>query len=206
MESTSALRFLQQENARLQEENKSLREDSLAFQRYMEALKDLYSATQQITSEQNLLSLLDQILYNAMGVLRAEGGSLLLSDEETDELVFVLVHGNIKNKLNGYRLKNDVGIVGWVATNREPLIVNNPRQDTRFFFNVDDEFSFVTRSILCVPMITRGKLIGVIELLNKKEGEFLETDATLLLILGQVAAIALEEMQARFEAEEKALA
>lgn len=206
MESTSALRFLQQENARLQEENKALREDSLAFQRYMEALKDLYSATQQITSEQNLLSLLDQILYNAMGVLRAEGGSLLLSDEETDELVFVLVHGNIKNKLNGYRLKNDVGIVGWVATNREPLIVNNPRQDTRFFFNVDDEFSFVTRSILCVPMITRGKLIGVIELLNKKEGEFLETDATLLLILGQVAAIALEEMQARFEAEEKALA
>ncbi len=204
MEHTSALRFLQQENARLQEENKALREDSLAFQRYMEALKDLYWATQRITSEGNLLNLLDQILYNAMGVLRAEGGSLLLLDEETDELVFVLVHGDIKNKLNGYRLKKNVGIVGWVATQREPLIVNNPRQDTRFFLNVDEEFSFVTRSILCVPMITRGKLIGVIELLNKAEGEFIETDATLLLILAQVAAIALEEMQARLEAEEKA--
>lgn len=204
MENTSALRFLQQENARLLEENKALREDSLAFQRYMEALKDLYWATQRISSEENLLNLLDQILYNAMGVLRAEGGSLLLLDDDTDELVFVLVHGDIKNKLNGYRLKSNVGIVGWVATQREPLIVNNPRQDGRFSLTVDEEFSFVTHSILCVPMITRGKLMGVIELLNRVDGEFSETDATLLLILSQVAAIALEEMQTRLEAEEKA--
>lgn len=203
MENTSsALRFLQQENARLQEENKALREDSLAFRRYMEALKDLYWATQRITSEENLFSLLDQILHNAMGVLRAEDGSLLLLDDETGELMFVLVHGDIRNQLRGYRIKSNTGIAGWVATQREPLIVNNPRQDSRFSLDIDEEFSFVTRSILCVPMIARGKLIGVIELLNKRDDEFSETDATLLLILGQVAAIALEEMQTRLEAEE----
>ena len=205
MESTSALRFLQQENARLQEENKTLREDSLAFRHYMEALKDLYWATQRITSEENLFKLLDQILYNALSVLRAEDGSLLLLDEETDELVFVLVHGDIRHELRGYRIKSDVGIAGWVASQREPLIVNNPRQDGRFSLDIDEEFSFVTRSILCVPMIARGKLIGVIELLNKRDDDFAEADATLLLILGQVAAIALEEMQTRFEAEEKAV-
>lgn len=199
---TSALRFLQQENARLQEENKALREDSLAFHRYMEALKDLYWATHKITSEQNLFDLLDQILYNALGVLRAEDGSLLLLDEETNELVFVLVHGDIRNELRGYRIKSDTGIAGWVVSQREPLIVNNPRQDGRFSLDVDEEFSFVTRSILCVPMIARGKLIGVIELLNKRGDEFTEADATLLLILGQVAAIALEEMQTRLETEE----
>ncbi len=202
MENTTALRFLQQENARLQEENKTLREDSLAFRHYMEALKDLYGATQQITSEENLFALLDQILYNAMSVLRAEDGSLLLLDEETNELAFVLVHGDIRNKLRGYRITSDTGIVGWVARQREPLIVNNPRQDERFSLDIDEEFSFVTRSILCVPMMARGKLIGVIELLNKRDNEFTEADATLLLILGQVAAIALEEMQTRFEAEE----
>lgn len=203
MENTSsALRFLQQENTRLQEENKVLREDSLAFRHYMEALNDLYWAAQRITSEENLFNLLDQILHNAMGVLRAEGGSLLLLDEETDELMFVLVHGDIRNQLRGYRIKSDTGIAGWVATQREPLIVNNPRQDSRFSLDIDEEFSFVTRSILCVPMIARGKLIGVIELLNKRDDEFSEADATLLLILGQVAAIALEEMQTRLEAEE----
>lgn len=202
MENTSALRFLQQENARLQEENKTLREDSLAFRRYMEALKDLYGATQQITSEENLFALLDQILYNALSVLRAEDGSLLLLDEETNELAFVLVHGDIRNELRGYRIKSDTGIAGWVARQRKPLIVNNPRQDGRFSLDIDEEFSFVTRSILCVPMMARGKLIGVIELLNKRGDEFTEADATMLLILGQVAAIALEEMQTRLEAEE----
>ncbi|GAB4462753.1 MAG: hypothetical protein Fur0044_54040 [Anaerolineae bacterium] len=202
MENTSALRFLQQENARLQEENKALREDSLAFRHYMEALKDLYRATQQITSEENLFALLDQILYNALSVLRAEDGSLLLLDEETNELAFVLVHGDIRNELRGYRIKSDTGIAGWVARQREPLIVNNPRQDGRFSLDIDEEFSFVTRSILCVPMMARGKLIGVIELLNKRDDEFTEADATMLLILGQVAAIALEEMQTRLEAEE----
>lgn len=202
MENVSALRFLQQENTRLQEENKTLREDSLAFRRYMEALKDLYWATQSITSEQNLFDLLGQILYHAMGVLRAEDGSLMLLDEETNELVFVLVHGDIGNTLRGYRINSDTGIAGWVAKQREPLIVNNPRQDGRFSLDVDEEFSFVTRSILCVPMITRGKLIGVIEVLNKRDDEFTEADATLLLILAQVAAIALEEMQTRLEAED----
>ncbi len=202
MESTSALRFLQQENSRLQEENKALREDSLAFHHYMEALKDLYWATQRITSEEDLFKLLDQILYNALSVLRAEDGSLLLLDEETGELVFVLVHGDIRNRLRGYRIKSNVGIAGWVVSQREPLFVNNPRQDGRFSLDIDEEFSFITRSILCVPMITHGKLIGVIELLNKRDDEFTEADATLLLILGQVAAIALEEMQTRLEAEE----
>ncbi|NJN93655.1 MAG: GAF domain-containing protein [Anaerolineales bacterium] len=202
MENTVALRFLQQENARLQEENKVLREDSLAFRHYMEALQDLYGATQQITSEENLFALLDQILYSAMSVLRAEDGSLLLLDEETNELAFVLVHGDIRNELRGYRIKSDTGIAGWVGRQREPLIVNNPRQDVRFSLDIDEEFSFVTRSILCVPMMARGKLIGVIELLNKRANDFTEADATLLLILGQVAAIALEEMQTRLEAEE----
>ena len=203
MENTSALRFLQQENARLQEENKVLREDSQAFHHYMEALKDLYWATQRITSEENLFNLLDQILYNAMGVLGAEDGSLLLLDEETNDLVFVLVHGDIRNQLRGYRIRSDTGIAGWVASQRKPLIVNNPRQDSRFSLDIDEEFSFVTRSILCVPMITRSKLIGVIELLNKRDANFTDADATLLLILGQVAAIALEEMQNRLEAEEE---
>ena len=197
------MRFLQQENARLQEENEALKEENRALHRYMDALEDLYWAAQRITSEENLMDLLDQILYNAMVVLRAEDGSLLLIDEETDELVFALVHGDIRGELRGYRIGGDIGIAGWVATEGEPAIVNNPRQDWRFSPQIDEAFGFVTRSILCVPMITRGKIVGVIELLNKYDGnEFIETDATLLSILGHIAATALEDMRSRLEAEE----
>ncbi|MEW5961411.1 MAG: GAF domain-containing protein, partial [Chloroflexota bacterium] len=169
--STTALRFLQQENARLQEENRALQQENLALRRYMSALKDLSWATQQITAEADLFELLDQILYNAMSVVEAEGGSLLLRDDDTDELVFVVVHGDVSDRLRGYRLDSAVGIAGWVAAHREPLIVNDPRQDQRFFIKVDETFSYVTRSILCVPMMAHGKLIGVIQLLNKQGDE-----------------------------------
>ena len=203
--STTTLRFLQQENTRLHEENRSLREENSGLRRYMDALKSLAWATQQITSEGNLLLLVDQILYSAMEVLNAEGGSLLLPDEETGELAFVLVHGDVENELRGFRIRGDVGIAGWVATNRKPLIINNPRQDARFSPEIDETFGFITRSILCVPMIARGRLIGVIELLNKYDSnEFNEADMTLLSILGQVAAIALEELDFRLEAEDAA--
>jgi GAF domain-containing protein len=197
------MRFLQQENTRLQDENKSLQEENRALRRYMDSLEDLYGAAQQITSEENLINLLDQILYNAMVVIRAEDGSLLLLDDETDELVFAVVHGDIRGELRGYRISGDIGIAGWVATEWEPLIVDNPRQDWRFSPQVDEAFGFVTRSILCVPMITRGKLVGVIELLNKYDGNrFMDADATLLSILAHVAATALEDMRSRLEDEE----
>jgi GAF domain-containing protein len=197
------MRFLQQENTRLQEENRALQEENRDLHRYIDALEDLYWAAQRITSEENLLDLLEQILYQAMVVLRAEDGSLLLLDEETDELVFAVVHGDIQGQLRGYRISGDIGIAGWVATEGEPLIVNNPRQDWRFSPQIDEAFGFVTRSILCVPMVTRGKLVGVIELLNKYNGdEFISTDITLLSILAHVAATALEDMRSRLELEE----
>ena len=201
--STSTLRFLQQENARLKEENDSLREENTALRGYMSALEELHEATQQIISEENLFDLLDKILHSAMNVLQAEGGSLLLRDEETGELVFVLVHGDIQQKLRGFRIGGDVGIAGWVASNRQPLIVNNPRQDRRFSIQVDEGFDFYTRSIMGVPIMTPNKLIGVIELLNKRDNQgFIDADVTLLSILGQVAATALQEMHERLEAEE----
>jgi GAF domain-containing protein len=197
------IRFLQQENARLQDENKALQEKNQDLHHYINALEDLHWAAQRITSEENLIDLLDQILYHAMAVISAEDGSLLLLDEETDELVFAVVHGDIRGQLRGYRIGGDIGIAGWVATEGEALIVNNPRQDWRFSPQIDEAFGFVTRSILCVPMITRGKLVGVIELLNKYNGtEFTEPDATLLSILGHVAATALDDMRSRLEKED----
>ena len=197
------IRFLQQENARLQDENKSLQEKNQDLRHYINALEDLHWAAQRITSEENLIDLHDQILYHAMAVISAEDGSLLLLDEETDELVFAVVHGDIRGQLRGYRIGGDIGIAGWVATEGEALIVNNPRQDWRFSPQIDEAFGFVTRSILCVPMLTRGKLVGVIELLNKYNGtEFTAPDATLLSILGHVAATALDDMRSRLEKEE----
>jgi len=201
--SSSTLRFVQQENSRLKEENEALRSENVALKGYVKALEELQRATQEIVSEENLFDLLDKILYSAMNVLKAENGSLLLLDEDTSELVFALVHGDIQQELRGYRIPGNEGIAGWVASQAEPLIVNNPRQDRRFSSHIDTRFDFSTRSIICVPMMTRDKMVGVIELLNKQDNEaFIETDTNLLSILAQVAAAALEEMRVRLEAED----
>jgi GAF domain-containing protein len=201
----STVRFLQQENSRLKEENETLQEENLALRQYINALEELHRATERIVTEENLITLLDEILYNAMNVLNAQGGSLLIRDEDTDELAFVVVHGDIKRELEGYRLKSDVGIAGWVATNREAVVVNNPRQDRRFSLQVDEAFNFFTRSILCVPMMARDKVVGVIQLINKENGnQFSEADVALLSVLGHVAAVALEQINLRLETEEVA--
>lgn len=183
----SALRFLQQENARLQDENKLLREENLSLHYYASTVKELYWAAQRLESVDNPLDLLDELLYKTIKVIGANDGSISRLDQATGELVFVLVHGDIQQELRGYRIKGNVGIAGWVVNQREPLIVNNPRQDWRFSLEVDQEFNFFTRSIICMPLLAQDELVGVIQLLNKRGDEFTETDMALLSILSQVA-------------------
>jgi GAF domain-containing protein len=202
---THLIRWLQAENSRLQEDVESLREENEGIRYYVTALEGLHLAAQEIGSEDDLLQLLDGILYHAMSLVKADDGSVLLLDEETDDLVFAVVHGDVRGELRGYRIGVDIGIAGWVAAEREPVIANRPRQDWRFSPQVDESFGFVTRSLICVPMSVGDNLVGVIELLNKYNGEeFSEADVALLLILGNTAASALETMRERIEAEEAA--
>lgn len=186
--SESALQFLQHENARLQEENKLLRQQNLSLQAHLHAVGELYTTLQRLDSVENPLDLLSDLLYKAIEVTGARDGSVSRLDQASGELEFVLVHGEIRQELQGYRIKGDTGIAGWVVKQREPLIVNNPRQDWRFSLAVDQEFNFVTRSIICVPIIAQDKLVGVIELLNKPGDDFTEMDLAVLSMLSQVAA------------------
>lgn len=205
MEEPSAhlVRFLQQENLRLQAEVKALREEKEALLDYLTALEHLYLAAQDITSEADLIKLLDNTMHYAIHLAQARDGSVLLLDQESNELVFAVVHGDKRGELRGYRLPADTGIAGWVATHRAPVIANQARQDARFSPHVDEVFGFVTRSLLCVPMIAHNRVIGVIEVLNKDAGApFTEADVNLLRILGSIAAAALETLRVRLETQE----
>ena len=185
---TQLVRTIQQENADLKDEVSRLRD-------YMHALQALNKAIQQLLSEKNLIKLLDRTLYYAQTVLDSQDGALLLTDEEQGDLVFVLVQGRVREKLPGYRIKRNEGIAGWVAEHREPVVVNNTRADSRFSSRVDQAFNFQTQSMVCVPLVARGKVLGVIEVLNKTDGRpFAEADQDLLSILAFIAAIALDDM------------
>jgi GAF domain-containing protein len=199
--SNQVLKFLQQENQRLLEENRRLREEVMAVRGYLAGLRSLQRAAEAITAEEDPLLLLDKILYSALTVIDAGNGSILLIDHETNELVFVVVHGELENSLLSQRIPAGLGIAGWVAAYKEPQIVNNVRSDQRFYNVIDETFQFETDSVLCVPMISRGKVLGVIEVLNKfNEQEFNETDMDLLSTLAYIAATAIDLLESE-EAE-----
>jgi len=168
------IRFLQQENARLKDEKHLLTDEVQALRRYVRALRKLQQTVQRFTPEQDILALLDRTMQSALELLDATDGSLMLIDEETDELVFVLVHGVGRETMTGHRFGRRKGIAGWVAEHVEPAIVGNVRSDAR-------------------PLAARGRVLGVIELLNKRSGEgFTEDDASLLAILATLSASALD--------------
>lgn len=199
------VRFLQRECSRLKDENQLLTDEVHALRRYLQALQSLQETIQHFTPEQDIMALLDDTLYCALELLNAADGSLLLIDEETDELVFVLVHGAVRETLPGIRFDRRQGIAGWVAENVKPVVVNNVLTDLRFLRDVDEHVGFETRSLVAVPLAARGRALGVIEVLNKRSGEnFTNEDAKLLSILATLSASALDYAASVIEAEERA--
>ncbi|MCK4962880.1 MAG: GAF domain-containing protein, partial [Anaerolineales bacterium] len=107
-----------------------------------------------------------------------------------------VVHGEARDSLTGYRLPPGQGIAGWVATNRTPLVLRDVRNDPRFFPQVDETFGFQTRTLACVPLLDGERVLGVIEAINKiSDREFSPEDHDLLLIVAQLAAVAISRAE-----------
>ncbi len=188
------LRFLQQENARLQMENKTLQAELHQLKDYLSALAGLEYAAEQLASEHELFSLLDRILYYALTLMDTSDGTLYLIDEATDELVFAVVRGSAESSLVNHRMPRSEGLTGWVVTNGRSLIVNDASQDWRFSPRIDEELGFRTRNMLIVPMKVGRRVIGAIAVLNKhNSSDFTEIDENLLSVLARSAAFALSQ-------------
>jgi diguanylate cyclase (GGDEF)-like protein len=162
-------------------------------------LKKLQFATfteigKAITSTLDLKEILNMVMEKISDLLQPRNWSLLLLDEETSELRFEIVVGAGSDKLKEMRLKVGEGVAGWVAREMKPLLVPDVNKDARFCRKADEVSHFTTQSIVCVPLTTRGKCLGVIELINKAEdGEgFSEEDLLVLTTLADFTAIAIE--------------
>ena len=123
-------------------------------------------------------------------IMNVEAGSLLFLDDEELELAVAF---NIKVKIDKkFRLKIGQGIAGHVAASGESIIVNDTKESPHFFPGVDKHTGFITKTVLCVPMISQGKVLGVIEVLNKKKGAFSLSDEDLLQSIAASVSIAIE--------------
>lgn len=157
-------------------------------ERDLRELHLLYEIGQSLAVNLDLNSLLDEIRQRVPGVVGAERCSILMIDDQTKELVL-----ETPDDGRVYRMPSDQGIAGWVATHGIGQIVNDVEQDPRWYDVIGREADFVTKSILCVPMRVKDRVVGVIQLLNKRSGApFNEQDMQLLTTLAAQAGIALE--------------
>ncbi len=150
-------------------------------------------STQLATVFQDTARLLDLIITSAVRILEAEAGSLLLIDPGTQQLEFKVVIGAGADELVGTRLPPGTGLAGMVADRGEPVIVNDTTRDPRWFAGVDASTEFVTSTLMAAPLMGNSGVIGVLEVINKRDGGvFVEDDKRLLVTFAGQAAIAIE--------------
>jgi signal transduction histidine kinase len=156
-----------------------------AYQRLVEIARDLASTL-------DLDTLLKRIVRLAADLNDAEEASILLYEPRKQQLYFQ-ASTDLDNatKMKGITVPAE-SIAGWVVLNRQPVIVTDVHQDSRFFKNIDQLLQFKTRSIVAVPMITKEQLIGVLEVLNKRSDTFTPFDQEILMVLAGQAAVAIE--------------
>jgi diguanylate cyclase (GGDEF)-like protein len=146
-----------------------------------------------LTSTVDLPELLQTVMEQVGTLLKPKDWSLLLLDEEKDELYFEITVGEAANKLGNLRLKVGEGIAGHVAKEMQPMLVTDVSKDPLFSNKADLKTGFKTESIACVPLKSRGKCLGVIELINTANNNgFDDEDLTILETIADYTAIAID--------------
>lgn len=159
----------------------------------IERLSLFHEVGKTLASTLDLQKILQTIMEKISDFLRPDTWSLLMLDEKTQELYFEIAIGAGANSLKDVRLKVGEGIAGWVAEHGEPVLVEDVKSDSRFSTKFDELTQINTQSVVCVPIKSREKVLGVIELVNYLgKGCFHKEDIPILKNLADYAAIALE--------------
>lgn len=157
-----------------------------------EQLHALLELSSLVNSTLDTLEIRRHAIEGAIKLLNAEGGSLILVDYESGDLLFEVSLGDKGEGLKKARLKKGQGIAGWVAEKGKPVIVNDIQTDNRFFKIADEQFKFTTRGMICVPVRSKDKVLGAFQAINKKDGVFDDHDKEVFLALADQVAIAIE--------------
>ena len=164
-----------------------------SIKKRIKRLETLIHTSMVFSSILDIDDLLDTVLHKAEEVMDAEASSVFRIDENANELYFITARGLKGKEAKEIRVPMGKGIVGWVAKHGKPLLVADVRKDPRWFKGVDKKTKFVTRSIIAVPLISRGKIIGVAEVLNKRQNQhFNKIDLEMFQSLSNQIAIAIE--------------
>src|SRR5713101_2697101 len=160
--------------------------------RKAQELNIFHDVAKALTSSLDLDSILQTILEKMAEYFRPDTWSLLMVDEAKNELYFAIAVGTAAEALKNVRLKVGEGIAGQVAKYGEKMIVPEVRGDQRFAKRIDEVTQWETQSIICVPLKSKLRVQGVIQLVNVDMAHFGAEESFFLQALCDYAAIAIE--------------
>jgi signal transduction histidine kinase len=158
----------------------------------LDGYRRLIDIARDLASTLDLDVLLYRIVTAAAEITDAEAGSILLYDGTARQLYFQVATNIDQPTMSGLIVPLEGSIAGWIVANRKTVRTADVHGDKRFFNDVEQTIGFQTSSLLGVPLITKEKVVGVLEVLNKHDGKFTSQDENLLLVLGAQAAVAIE--------------
>jgi Nif-specific regulatory protein len=145
-----------------------------------------------VSSVQDLDKLLQLIIESATGVVQAEAASLLLLDPKINALYFKVATGAKGDEVKDFTVKVGQGIAGHVAQTGQSLLIADAKKDNRWMREISDRIDYETRSMACVPLLINQKVIGVIQVINKKDNtQFTPADMDVLEEFSGLAALAI---------------
>ena len=163
--------------------------------RQSQELVIFHDVAKALTSSLDLDSILQTIMEKMAEYFRPDTWSLLMVDEPHNELYFAIAVGDAAEALKNVRLKVGEGIAGWVAKHGEQVISSDVENDPRFAKRIDEATQWETHSVICVPLKSRLRVLGVIQLVNVDMPQFNEPEVFFLQALCDYAAIAIENVR-----------
>lgn len=183
------IKTLKEENSNIKRENSDLKDENSKLWGIIRTLNELQVNLQVFTTSSDLLEMVMNILSIALKAVESENGSILLLDDEEDELVFIAVVGDRVAELTDFRIPADSGIAGWVKTHKKAALVPDVRNDDRWISAVDQSIGFHTQSLMAVPLILEDRVLGVMEVVNAlSEDHFNDKDLALLQLVARLAS------------------
>jgi putative nucleotidyltransferase with HDIG domain len=156
-------------------------------------LELLYAVNKKAANNTRLPDMLQQVISMTQQTLNAEAASVLLFRDNDQELFFEAATGPVSKALRQVKLSAQYGIAGQVLRTGKPLIVNDVTRSANFHKLIDDTTGFYTKSLVCAPLTIKQKILGVIEVLNKRGGgTFNEEDMDAVISVATTAAMAIE--------------
>lgn len=163
----------------------------------------LNTISQAVASTLDLPKTLTLITDHATRLLKVDATSVVLLDQEADEVWFAAASGIAAEYVLEKRMAVGQGILGWVVAHGEVLLLDDVESDPRYYPEFDTQSGFQAKSAICVPLKTMGQTIGAIEVINKRNGRFNQDDVRLLTLLASPAASAIENAQLYEQAQKE---